>query len=103
MTTKQRAYLKGLAMTMDPIFQVGKASMNPGLTEAIAEALEARELIKISVLKNCMDDPREIAETLAERTQSQVVQVSERKSFFTKKEKTIKRKFSFQNNYFFSF
>ena len=61
MTTKQRAYLKGLAMTMDPIFQVGKASMNPGLTEAIAEALEARELIKISVLKNCMDDPREIA------------------------------------------
>ena len=75
MTTKQRAYLKGLAMTMDSIFQVGKASMNPGLTEAIAEALEARELIKISVLKNCMDDPREIAETLAERTQSQVVQV----------------------------
>ena len=73
MTTKQRAYLKGLAMTMDPIFQVGKASMNPGLTEAIAEALEARELIKISVLKNCMDDPREIAETLAERTQSQVI------------------------------
>ena len=55
MTTKQRAYLKGLAMTMDPIFQVGKASMNPGLTEAIAEALEARELIKISVLKNCME------------------------------------------------
>ena len=70
MTTKQRAYLKGLAMIMDPIFQVGKASMNPGLTEAIAEALEARELIKISVLKNCMDDPREIAETLAENTVS---------------------------------
>ena len=80
MTTKQRAYLKGLAMTMDPIFQVGKASMNPGLTEAIAEALEARELIKISVLKNCMDDPREIAETLAERTQSQVVQVIGKKA-----------------------
>ena len=59
MTTKQRAYLKGLAMTMDPIFQVGKASMNPGLTEAIAEALEARELIKISVLKNRRDTCRE--------------------------------------------
>ena len=58
MTTKQRAYLKGLAMTMDPIFQVGKASMNPGLTEAIAEALEARELIKISVLKNCCSGNR---------------------------------------------
>ena len=86
MTTKQRAYLKGLAMTMDPIFQVGKASMNPGLTEAIAEALEARELIKISVLKNCMDDPREIAETLTERTQSQVVQVIGKKIIFSASE-----------------
>ena len=51
MTTKQRAYLKGLAMTMDPIFQIGKSSMTPEFTKAIAEALEARELIKISVLK----------------------------------------------------
>ena len=92
MTTKQRAYLKGLAMTMDPIFQVGKASMNPGLTEAIAEALEARELIKISVLKNCMDDPREIAETLAERTQSQVVQVIGKKIVLYKEGKDDKKK-----------
>ena len=85
MTTKQRAYLKGLAMTMDPIFQVGKASMNPGLTEAIAEALEARELI-------CMDDPREIAETLAERTQSQVVQVIGKKIVLYKEGKDDKKK-----------
>ena len=92
MTTKQRAYLKGLAMTMDPIFQVGKASMKPGLTEAIAEALEARELIKISVLKNCMDDPREIAETLAERTQSQVVQVIGKKIVLYKEGKDDKKK-----------
>jgi RNA-binding protein len=92
MTTKQRAYLKGLAMTMDPIFQVGKASMNPGLTEAIAEALEARELIKISVLKNCMDDSREIAETLAERTQSQVVQVIGKKIVLYKEGKDDKKK-----------
>ena len=92
MTTKQRAYLKGLAMTMDLIFQVGKASMTPGLTEAIAEALEARELIKISVLKNCMDDPREIAETLAERTQSQVVQVIGKKIVLYKEGKDDKKK-----------
>ena len=51
MTTKQRAYLKGLAMTMDPIFQIGKNSMTPELTKAVGEALEARELIKISVLR----------------------------------------------------
>ena len=72
MTSKQRAYLKGLAMTIDPIFQIGKSSMNPGLTQAISEALDARELIKISVLQNCADDPRELAEMVAERTHAQI-------------------------------
>ena len=75
MTTKQRAYLKGLAMNLDPIFQIGKNSMTPEVTKAIQEALDARELIKISVLKNCLDDPKIIAQTIAERTHSQVVQV----------------------------
>ena len=75
MTSKQRSYLKGLAMTMDPIFQIGKSSVTPELTAAIAEALEARERIKITVLKNCLDDGRSIAEVLAERTRSEVVQV----------------------------
>ena len=75
MNSRQRAYLKSLAMTMDPILQIGKSSLTPELTEAANEALEARELIKVSVLKNCMDDPRTLAQTLAERTHSQVVQV----------------------------
>ena len=75
MTTKQRAYLKGLAMNLDPIFQIGKSSLTPELTQAVLEALEARELIKISVLKNCLDDGKSIAEVLAERTHSEVVQV----------------------------
>ena len=75
MTSKQRAHLKSLAMTMDPIFQIGKSSVTPELTAAIAEALEARELIKITVLKNCLDDGRSIAEVLAERTHSEVVQI----------------------------
>lgn len=46
---------------MEPIFQIGKNSLTPENTKAIAEALEARELIKISVLQNCMDDPKELA------------------------------------------
>ena len=75
MTSKQRAYLKGLAMTMEPIFQVGKNSVTTENVEAIRLALDKRELIKISVLQNCEDDPREIAEVIAERTRSQVVQV----------------------------
>ncbi len=57
MTSKQRAYLKGLAMTMEPILQIGKSSLTPENTQSVEEALEARELIKISVLQNCMDDP----------------------------------------------
>lgn len=75
MTSKQRAYLKGLAMKIDPIFQIGKSSLTPEITKAVDEALEARELIKISVLKNCMDDGNSIAAVLAERTHSEVVQV----------------------------
>lgn len=75
MTSKQRSYLKGLAMNIDPIFQIGKSSLTPEFTESINDALEARELIKISVLKNCMDDPRELAGILAERTHSELVQV----------------------------
>lgn len=75
LTSKQRAYLKGLANSIDPIFQVGKASLTPEIIRAVDEALEKRELIKLSVLKNCFDDPKEIADTMAERTKSQVVQV----------------------------
>lgn len=79
MTSKQRAYLKGLAMNIDPIFQIGKASLTPEVTKAVEEALEARELIKISVLKSCLDDGRWIGDVLAERTHSQLVQVIGRK------------------------
>ena len=75
MTSKQRAYLKSLASNINPIFQVGKASLTPELVNAVSEALEKRELIKLSVLKNCFDDPNELADTMAERTKSQVVQV----------------------------
>lgn len=75
MTSRQRSYLKGLASTMTPVFQIGKSGLTPENTGALNDALDARELIKISVLKNCFDDPKEIAQTIAERTHSQVVHV----------------------------
>ena len=87
MTSKQRAYLKSLAMTMDPIFQVGKNSVTTENVEAIRQALDKRELIKISVLQNCDDDAREIAECIAERTRSQVVQVIGKKFVLYKPDK----------------
>lgn len=87
MTTKQRAYLKGLAMNIDPIYNIGKASITPEFTIGISEALEARELIKVSVLKNCADDPYELAQILAERTKSEVVQVIGKKIVLYKRAK----------------
>ena len=92
MTSKQRAYLKGLAMNLEPIFQVGKSSVTPEIVNAIAECFNTHELIKLSVLKNCFDDPREIANVIAERTHSQVVQVIGRKIVLYKEGKDDKKK-----------
>jgi RNA-binding protein len=87
MTSKQRAYLKGLAMNINPIFQVGKSSLTPEFVTAIGEAFNTKELIKIAVLKNCFDDPNEIAQMIAERTHSQVVQVIGKKIILYKPDK----------------
>lgn len=92
MTSKQRAYLKGLAMTMDSILQLGKGGLTPENTAAVEEALAARELIKISVLQNCLEDPREMAQVLAERTRSQVVQVIGKKIVLYREGKKDKKK-----------
>ena len=93
MTSKQRAYLKGLAMTMDPILQLGKGSVTPENTAAVDEALAARELIKISVLQNCLDDPREMAQVLAERTRFPGCTGDRyKRSYFTEKVKKTRKK-----------
>ncbi|WWR17446.1 ribosome assembly RNA-binding protein YhbY [Lachnospiraceae bacterium JLR.KK008] len=87
MTSKQRAYLKGLASTLNPVFQVGKASLTPEVTRAVEEVFHTRELVKIAVLKNCVDDPKEIAATLADRTHSTVVHVIGKKIVLYKPDK----------------
>ena len=79
-------------MTMDPILQIGKSSVTPEVTASVAEALEARELIKIHVLQNCADYVRQLAEILAERTHSQVVQVIGKKIVLYKEGKDEKKK-----------
>ena len=87
MTSKQRSYLKSLASTLNPVFQIGKASLTPEVTVTIEECFNTRELLKITVLKNCLDDPKEIAQVVAERTHSQVVQVIGRKFILYKPDK----------------
>ena len=91
LTSKQRAYLKGLAMTLEPVFQIGKSGLTPEVTEAVREAFNKKELIKLAVLKNCMDDPRQMAEMLAERTGSQVVQIIGKKIVLYKENKDHKK------------
>lgn len=91
MTSKQRAYLKGLAMELDPIYQIGKASVTPEFVEGIREALEKRELIKVSVLKNCTDEPKELAALIAERSGAEVVQVIGKKIVLYKESRNHKK------------
>ncbi len=79
LTSKQRAHLKSLASTLEPIMQIGKGNLTPELTDAVAETFNRRELIKISVLKNADEDPKAMAEALAGRTGSTLVQVIGRK------------------------
>ncbi len=85
MTSKERAYLRGLANTAEPLLHIGKQGVTPEITNALNEALEARELVKISVLQNCDGNPAEIAETLAGRTHSETVQVIGKKIVLYKK------------------
>lgn len=92
MTSKQRAYLKGIAMKTEPILQLGKGGVTPENTAAVEEALAARELIKINVLQNCLDDINQMANILAERTRSQVVQVIGRKIVLYREGKDNKKK-----------
>ena len=85
LNSRQRAYLGSLASKIDPIFQIGKASLTPEIIESLDAALEKRELIKVSVLKNCIDDPKEIADMIAERTHYNVVKVIGKKMIFYRK------------------
>ena len=75
LTSKQRAYLRSLATNESAIMQVGKGGLSENLQKTVSDALEARELIKLTVLENSMESPREVADALAEATGSDVVAV----------------------------
>lgn len=92
MTTKQRAYLKSLAMNLDSVVQVGKNDLTPEITKAAEEALAARELIKVSILKSCTTDPKAIAEMISSRTHSEVVQIIGKKIVLYREGKDEKKK-----------
>ena len=89
--SKQRSFLIGLASKEDALFQVGKAGITPEVCEAVSDALETHELVKIKLLKNCFDDVREAGETLAGRTRSELVKVIGRTAILYRPSKDHKR------------
>lgn len=79
LTSKQRAFLRSMAASIAPVVQIGKGGATPEVVSSVEEALAARELIKVNVLDNCMEDVRDISGVISERTRSDVVQVIGRK------------------------
>ncbi len=75
LTGKQRSYLRGAANSLQPIFQIGKGGINENVIKQFNEALEARELVKATVLKNAEDDAEVICAKIAEETDAEIVQI----------------------------
>lgn len=74
LTGKQKRFLRAKAHHLTPIFQVGKGGVNENMTKQIDEALEARELIKVSVLQNCAEDKDDVATEIATKIGAEIVQ-----------------------------
>ena len=75
LTGKQKRYLRSQAHHLNPIFQVGKGGVNENMINQIGEALEARELLKVSILQNCEMDKHEVAEALSKGARAELVQL----------------------------
>ena len=92
MNSRQRAQLRGMANSLNPLFQVGKGGLNAQFVKQADDALEKRELIKLGVLETAPDSLREVAEAVAEAVGAEVVQVIGRKFVLyreSKEHKTI--------------
>jgi len=74
LTGKQRSYLKSIAHNLDPIFQLGKNGLTENFVKQVDDALTAREIVKVSVLKNSVLDPTDVAVELVETLNAEFVQ-----------------------------
>lgn len=91
MTSKQRAYLRSLANTLEPIFQIGKSGISKNLIQQLSDALDARELIKIHVLETAPDTAKNLGIEISNLTNSTLVQtIGNKITLFKQKEKNSK-------------
>ena len=91
MTSKQRAYLRSLANTHEPIFQIGKSGISENLIQQLSDALDARELIKIHVLETAPDTAKNLGIEISNLTNSTLVQtIGNKITLFKQKEKNSK-------------
>ncbi len=90
MTSKQRAYLRSLAMKIDPVLNVGKGGYSPEIVDELDRILEKRELVKVQLLQNCLEDIKALSQVLSDRTHSEVVQVIGRRIVFYRESKENK-------------
>ena len=89
-TSKQRAYLRSLAVNEPTIMQIGKGGITENLIKTVSDALEARELVKLSTLENCEYTAREVADALSRELGAEVVAVLGRKLVLYRE--SVKRK-----------
>lgn len=91
MTSKQRAYLRGLANSLQPIFQIGKSGLSDAIIKQLDDALEARELIKVHVLETAPEDVKNLGEQIASSTNCVFVQaIGSKLTFYRAKKKDAK-------------
>ncbi len=90
MTSKQRAYLRSLAMKIDPVLNIGKGGYSPEIVDELDRLLEKRALVKVQLLQNCLEDIKEMANVLSDRTHSSTVQIIGRKIIFYRESKENK-------------
>ena len=91
LNSKERAALRSMAAQIQPIMQIGKGGISENLAKTVSDALEARELIKLSVLENSEESPRSAAEALAEATGADVVCTIGRKMVLYRESETHKK------------
>ncbi len=85
LTGKQKSFLRSMGQTIEPVVQIGKEGVTPEVVDSAKEAIKKRELIKVKVLQNSPEEPKDAIEKLAERTASELVQTIGRCGLLYKK------------------